>query len=84
MNRDELISYLNLKGLGIEVGVQSGGFSKVILERSQLHLVLLDSWRHIDQGYDDKANVTTEEHINLMLNALKILSPYEGRFTLMR
>ena len=83
MNREELIKHLNPKGLGIEIGVQSGNYAKRILEYSELHLILLDSWRELSE-YPDTANVPTDYHLMLMNNTLKTLMPYEGRFTLMR
>jgi len=83
MNRHELIKHLNLSGLGIEVGVQSGDYAAKILEYSNLHLITLDAWRHLEE-YPDKANVPTDYHLMLMNNTIKTLMPYEGRFTLMR
>lgn len=83
MNREELIKHLNLSGLGIEVGVQSGDYAVKILEYSNLHLIVLDAWRHLD-NYPDKANVQTDYHLMLMNNSIKTLMPYEGRFTLIR
>ena len=84
MDRKQLIGSLNLSGIGVEVGVQSGDYANMILEESKLHLILVDAWRHLDD-YPDKGNVATEQHLNLMNNTLKTLMPkYEGRFTLMR
>jgi hypothetical protein len=83
MNREELIKYLNLSGLGIEVGVQSGDYAAKILEYSNLHLITLDAWRYLEE-YPDKANVNTDYHLMLMNNAIKRLMPFEGRYTLMR
>lgn len=83
MNREELIKHLNLSGIGLEVGVQSGNYAAKILEYSELHLIVLDAWRELED-YPDKANVPTDYHLMLMNNALKTLHPYEGRFTLMR
>jgi hypothetical protein len=83
MDRKQLIKHLSLKGLGIEIGVQSGDYAKMILEESELHLILLDSWREL-VDYPDKGNVTTAQHLVLMNNTLKTLSEFEGRFTLMR
>ena len=75
MNREEFIKSLNLKGLGIEIGVQSGNYSSKILEYSKLHLILLDSWRELN-NYQDRANVNTEHHIMLMNNTLKNLKEF--------
>ena len=84
MNRVEFIKHNNLSGIGVEIGVQSGDYAKRILENSDLHLILLDSWRHIE-GYPDKANVATDHHLMLMNNTLNRLIPeFENRFTLIR
>jgi hypothetical protein len=84
MNREEFIKHCNLSGTGIEIGVQSGNYARKILEYSNLHLILLDAWRHIE-GYPDKANVSTDHHLMLMNNTLKHLIPeFENRFTLIR
>lgn len=84
MNREEFLKELNLSGIGIEIGVQSGNYSKKILEYSNLHLILLDSWRYIPD-YPDMANVSTDTHLVLMNNTLKtLIDDYEGRFTLIR
>jgi len=84
MNRHTWIESLDLKGIGAEIGVQSGNYSKVILDFSKLHLVLIDAWRHLDD-YPDKANTSTANHLTLMNNTLKTLMPaHEGRFTLIR
>lgn len=84
MNREELITFLNPKGLGIEIGVQSGHYSEAILSRTEgLHLIVLDSWRHLE-NYPDLANSPTNDHLNLMNHTVERLLPYEGRFTLIR
>jgi len=87
INRETLIKYLNLKGLGIEIGVLGGYYSEKILENSELHLIILDSWRHIDEKYyyGDSANSDTGHQIVLLNETLKRLIPlYENRFTLIR
>lgn len=86
LNRENLINYLNLNGLGIEIGVQNGDYSRYILGNSDLHLILLDSWRHLDHGYEgDGANMNTGSHIDYLNNTLnKLIPKYEGRFTLIR
>lgn len=84
MNRTELIRQLNLSGVGIEVGVQKGKFSKVILENSNLYLYLLDAWRYFESGYIGVENVESKKHISRMSITVETLLPYEGRFTLIR
>ena len=83
MNRQELLPHLGVSGLGIEIGVQSGDYARMMLEVTNLHLILLDSWRKLD-NYPDMSNIPTENNLWLMNNALKTLMPYEGRFTIMR
>ncbi len=84
MNRIELLTHLNLTGIGIEIGVQSGVYAEQILEKTDLHLICLDSWRYID-GYHDRANNTTDRHLNLLFATIKRLKEkYENRFTIIR
>jgi len=86
IDRRDLLQLYNIKGLGIEVGVQSGQFSKDILNRTtDFHLIALDSWRNIPEGYEEGGNTEMEVHIKNLINTLRILSEdYEGRFTIMR
>lgn len=83
MNRNQLIKSLNLSGVGIEVGVQQGWYSEVILNNSNLHMYLLDSWRHFE-NYNDAANVDNEKHLLRMAMTISTLRRYEGRFTVIR
>lgn len=75
--RDKLIehiSMLGIKGIGIEVGVQAGDFSDVILKKWKgcSKLYLMDAWAHQDEKvYVDKANVSDIQQIHLM-NTVKI------------
>ena len=84
MKRDEWIKQLNLSGVGIEIGVQEGKFSKVILENSSIYLYLLDAWRHFKTDYTDSANVRTSTHIKNMANTAENLKQFDGRFTMIR
>lgn len=83
MNRNQLIKSLNLKGVGIEIGVQQGWYSDIILSNSELYLYLLDSWRHFD-NYIDTANVSDEKHLLRMAGTVSLLRKHEGRHTLIR
>jgi len=59
LDRKTLIGSLPHGGVVAEVGVASGGFSEIILERNQpSRLVLIDCWEHqADSEYkDDPAN----------------------------
>lgn len=83
--RIDFIKNLNLKGLGIEIGVQEGKFSKVILDNSNLHLILLDGWRFFKDGYLEGGNVPNDQHNKYLNETLSnLIAPHEGRFTLMR
>jgi hypothetical protein len=86
LNRLQLIKLYDIKGLGIEVGVQSGYFSKEILDSTtDFHLIALDSWRTIEEGYREGGNVDIENHIKNLTNTLNILTAdHDGRFTIMR
>lgn len=79
-----MIKGLQLQGVGIEIGVQRGLFSKVILENSKLYLYLLDSWRKFDIGYVDTANVENKVQMERMVMTVNNLLSFEGRFTLIR
>lgn len=86
IDRRDLMQMYNIKGLGIEVGVQSGYFSKEILNRTtDFHLITLDSWRNIEEGYNEGGNSETETQIRNLTDTLRMLSEqHEGRFTIMR
>lgn len=72
--RDKLIEQLDMlavRGYGIEVGVQNGDFSEVILKkwRGCSKLYLMDAWAHQDERvYKDRANVSDIEQLHLMNN----------------
>jgi hypothetical protein len=83
MNRNQLISHLSLSGVGIEVGVQQGWYSQVLLDNSKMHMYLLDSWKYYKE-YNDPANVSDEMHLLRMCTAISILRKHEGRFTIIR
>lgn len=85
IDREKLLKNLKLEGLGIEIGVQRGSYSKVILENTNLHLIIVDSWRHIEDAYFEAANTTNEHHLSMMNDTLYNLIPkFENRFTLIR
>lgn len=41
-SRSDLLTELNVNGVGVEVGVQSGKFSEIILEKTPINLYLVD------------------------------------------
>ena len=56
----KLLNDLSLNGFGIEIGVEHGNFSEVILKTSCLRkLLLLDPWKKFDAG---KFTATQEMH----------------------
>jgi hypothetical protein len=85
VSREEFIKRLNLTGIGIEIGVQQGRFSKFILDNSNLHLIVLDAWRYFETGYPEGGNVSDKQHLIYLNETLSTLQTnHEGRFTLIR
>jgi hypothetical protein len=85
ISREEFIKRLDLRGLGIEIGVQQGRFSEFILDNSNLHLIVLDAWRHFETGYPEGGNVSDKQHSVYLNETLSTLqNKHEGRFTLIR
>lgn len=86
-HRDALGGFLNRMGLvgeGVEVGVQSGGFARTILNNWHgrvLHLV--DAWRHLP-NYQDSANVSDDEHEENLSKTKEALSSHVGRYQIHR
>jgi len=88
-DRFELAVLLNrrrLLGCGVEVGVQQGEFSRVLLETWQgRHLISVDPWRAAPpQEYRDVANLTQVEHDELFRQATQRLAPLAARSTIWR
>lgn len=83
MNRNQLIKSLNLSGVGIEIGVQQGWYSDIILQNSNLYMYLLDSWRYFD-NYNDAANIDNEKQLLRMAMTISLLRKHEGRHTVIR
>ena len=59
----ELVKRLELTGKGVEIGVQLGHFSELILSQSSLsRLYSIDPWQVFSkEEYDDGANIAQEE-----------------------
>lgn len=69
----KLLSVLksNKLKIGIEVGVQNGEFSKMILENTQCKkLYMVDAWRHFE-GYNDRANASNTVHSLNLLSSMQ-------------
>jgi hypothetical protein len=81
-HRDELGNYLNslgLTGVGVEVGVKEGRFSRQILTNWQgSKLYLVDVWKHLD-SYQDWGDMTNQGHRRYMLEAMESVKPYWDR-----
>ena len=55
LTREEMLQYFTPKGIGIEIGVEKGNFSKKILKNCQdLTLYLLDCWDYPINHYYDR------------------------------
>ena len=67
-NRNELIKWIPHKGIGIEIGVNAGEFSKIILEKNDPQkLYLVDCWEHQDHYcWVDDSNIPTEDKLKLL------------------
>ena len=76
-----MLSEMNLTGIGVEVGTYLGEFSEVILDNSRLsHLYSIDSWQDLTgTKYEDVGNHTYQEHMMHKAQAVKRLSKYNGR-----
>ena len=78
--RDELGDLFTARGytLAVEVGVQRGEFSNVILSRWSGKLYMVDRWKHVD-CYEDIANVSDSDHIVCMEAAKEVCARHGGR-----
>ena len=88
-SRDELPRLLNdlkLFGKGVEIGVQSGFYSRQILLESKLEtLYSVDPWIHFpSEEYVDIANISQEEQNGLYLQTIKLLMRFKTRSVCMR
>lgn len=81
-DRNELGQMLNDMNFthGVELGVQMGLYSKIILERwkKAKEYMLVDLWRS-QSNYDDIANVKDKTHELFMTAALKNVKPFQHR-----
>lgn len=87
IHRDDIGNFLNLhglKGIGLELGVQTGEFSKQIL--SQWHgkmLYLIDCWEK-QENYIDIANKDNVEQNRNYKKTIKNTKPYEKRVKIIK
>lgn len=79
-----LFNQLGLTGLGVEVGVQRGSFSKHLLEHWHgAKLYLVDAWRTIE-GYQDVANADHNAQLDNMAATFMAVYHYKERATIIR
>lgn len=80
---DILHAYNLRKGVGVEIGVKRGEFSKVLLESWDCEsLILVDAWEQQPNNVYDETNV--HNHHDDYLKCMTALEPYKGRFHVMR
>jgi hypothetical protein len=77
-----LLSRLGYR-VGIEVGVFKAEYSVKLLKNTNMHLHLVDAWRHLPD-YVDPANGTDQECQQVFSQAIQALAPYKGRYTIHR
>lgn len=85
-NRIELIGHYKPKGIGIEIGVLRGDFSKTILQNSsELQLYLLDCWSsQTEEVYYDPNNVDEYQHYCNLNYTLANLKDYFNRIKVLK
>jgi hypothetical protein len=72
------------KGIGVEIGVLRGEFSKIILERwEQGILYMVDTWRHIGE-YVDLNGRDDQYHYDCMTQTARNIKDYQDRAHMIR
>jgi len=81
-----LLTMLGLKGEGVEIGVCSGGYSEIILERSELRVLhSVDPWKHFEKVvYEDAANDPQEAMDRKYQGVAALLSRFGSRSHIVR
>jgi hypothetical protein len=59
---------------GAEIGVLNGDFAGIVTSKWTGKWILVDPWKHFDQGYIDPSNFSDEEHENRYQAVLNKLS----------
>ncbi|MCF7763110.1 MAG: tetratricopeptide repeat protein [Verrucomicrobia bacterium] len=82
----ELLNRLGLTGTGVEIGVQRGDFSSILLRNWKgERLISIDPWREFPaDDYVDVANVPQESHDLFYRLTLKRLMPFGNRSVVWR
>ena len=88
-SRDEignLLRSLGLNGIGIEIGVATGKYSKTLLDSTDLKTIyLLDSWKHYSETeYKDASNKKQEKQDEFYKMVCGMAKPYGDRAKIIR
>lgn len=79
-----LVNKLYPKGIGVEIGVLRGEFSKIILERWERGtLYMVDTWRHIGE-YVDLNGRDDQYHYDCMVETAKNVKEHQHRAHMLR
>jgi FkbM family methyltransferase len=79
-----LVNKMYPKGIGVEIGVLRGEFSKIILERwEQGTLYMVDTWRHIGE-YVDLNGRDDQYHYDCMTQTARNIKDYQDRAHMIR
>lgn len=85
VSRKEWLEYFKPKGIGIEIGVEKGNFSKVILEICpELTLFLLDCWDYPIQNYFDRDVESLENQRRILVEAIWNVKEWFQRVHIMK
>ena len=86
--RNDIACLLNARGLlgdGVEIGVQRGAFSRIILENWRGNrLYSIDAWRRFNEGYHDVANVSQQQHNRRYRETVATLRRFGARSKILR
>jgi hypothetical protein len=81
-----LLRDMELEGKGIEIGVATGKYSKILLDNTDLEKIyFIDPWKHYpDEEYTDSSNVQQSIQDDLYKQVCNLLEPYEDRAEVIR
>ena len=88
-SRDEfgdLLREMGLNGKGIEIGVATGKYSKILLDNTDLEKIyFLDPWKHFaEEEYRDSSNLKQSEQDRSYDMVCNIVKPYGDRAEVIR
>jgi len=85
-NREDIIKHFKPSGLGLEVGVYEGEFSKYILDHCpNLNLILLDCWQEQDKDiYKDDMNSSNQIQIQRINKTINNVRDHYNRINLIK